>query len=427
MAINLIGTSNNQASDIRAVCEYIQARFGAVGFAAIEAGEQRRAFESLAIACGYPEGGTKAISDADLLALYGVCLRKPESGAQVADRIARKHLVSLDKSKAPSAPVAPSNALQMDYVTRDTFDKWSNHMDKAMQQERASIGRMMDTATSSIPSLISEALDKLAPVRIEVKTPQMVNSVSLGHVHYAMERIIRALGAGLNVYLHGPAGSGKTTAGRKCAEAFGVPFYTAAKVESEYLLLGFKDARGETVHTQFREAYEHGGVFLFDELDASAPGAVVALNMALANGICPFPDGNVTRHANFYCIAAGNTRLTGATRQYAGRSQLDAASVDRFYFIEFGYDEALETALAPNKLWARHVQAIRKAVADRGLDHLVTPRATLDGCKALEMGDTWEQAEDACIFKGLDPDTADQIRRAVGGGTADIAPMLRRA
>lgn len=383
---------------------------------------QRAGCETLASLCGVPVATMRQVSDADLVSLYSVARKKADSGPQVGARIARKYGASAADpaprvpTGGPSLPPAP-RAPVGDYVTRETFDAWAAAMQRAFDDQNgkasATLAGILPALREDVQAQVAAAIEALAPVRLEVKSPASAEPVALGHVHKAMPRIVRALGAGLNVYLHGPAGSGKTTAGRKCAEAFGVPFYTAAKVESEYLLLGFKDARGETVRTQFRDAYENGGVFLFDELDASAPGAVVALNMALANGICPFPDGNVKRHEKFYCIAAGNTKLTGATRQYAGRSQLDAASVDRFYFIEFGYDEALELALAPNKAWARHVQAVRAAFAARGIDHLVTPRATLDGCKALEAGDTWEEAEEACIFKGLDPDTVDQVRHAV--------------
>ena len=379
---------------------------------------QRAAGEALAILCGVPIAIVGQVSDADLVSLFSVARKKADSGPQVGARIARKYGASADPARVPTGgPSLPGYGTIPppvgDYVERAMFDAWAAAMQRAFDEQGDKANAALAAMPAQVRDAVSAAIEALAPVRLEVKSPASAEPVALGHVHKAMPRIVRALGAGLNVYLHGPAGSGKTTAGRKCAEAFGVPFYTAAKVESEYLLLGFKDARGETVRTQFRDAYENGGVFLFDELDASAPGAVVALNMALANGICPFPDGNVKRHEKFYCIAAGNTKLTGATRQYAGRSQLDAASVDRFYFIEFGYDEALELALAPNKAWARHVQAVRAAFAARGIDHLVTPRATLDGCKALEAGDTWEEAEEACIFKGLDPDTVDQVRHAV--------------
>lgn len=287
------------------------------------------------------------------------------------------------------------------------------------QEQRDLQKNLTDTlvkVTEALPEVVKahtlEALKALTPVTLHVVRQNEAPTV-LGTVHRKLAPLIKMLAAGVNVYLHGPAGSGKTTAGRQVAESFGLPFYFAAKVESEYMLLGFKDARGETVRTQFREAYEHGGVFLFDELDGSSPSAVVALNAALANGICPFPDGTISRHKDFKCIGAGNTKLSGASRQYVGRAQLDAASIDRFAFLEWGYDDALETALATDAKWCEFVQAARKAVADRGLPHLITPRATLDGCRLLEAGIEWDEVASAVVWKGLDAETVSQVLRSM--------------
>src|SRR6478609_865532 len=406
----------------------------------------RNTLETLAGMCGLSAAHQSDASFADLLALHRTVMVKPDSGYSVADRIARKLEAASGRGSPtvfdpiePTGPTTPQGGLP-DVLNGpakadlDSLKDWVRRLAEASkerheyQAERniefndriAKLAEGLDTMAMQIATDLADqitgavqtALDAMSPTNLVVKLP-MLEPTAVGLVHFATPRIIRALAGGLNVYLHGPAGSGKTTVGRKCAEAFSLKFYTAAKVESEYLLLGFKDAQGNTVRTQFREAYEHGGVFLFDEMDASSPGAIVALNMALANGMCPFPDGIVERHKDFKCLGAGNTTLTGANRQYVGRTQLDAASVDRFYFVEFPYDEVLETTLATNKDWCKHVQAIRHAVAERGLNHLVTPRATFDGCKALDIGDTWEEAEAACVFKGLDADTVEQIKRSL--------------
>jgi hypothetical protein len=136
------------------------------------------------------------------------------------------------------------------------------------------------------------------------------------------------------------------------------------------------------------------------------------MNMALANGECPFPDALVKMHKDFKCVGAGNTKLSGATRQYVAANQLDGSNVDRLAFVEFPYDEQLERALATDATWCRYVQNVRRVIAERGISHLVTPRATLSGCRALADGDTWEEAASAYVYKGLDADTAAQIERA---------------
>jgi cobaltochelatase CobS len=53
--------------------------------------------------------------------------------------------------------------------------------------------------------------------------------------------------------------------------------------------MGYMDAHGKLVRTLLREAYEHGGVFLLDEIDAGNPGVLTVLNALLANGQVGFP------------------------------------------------------------------------------------------------------------------------------------------
>ena len=50
----------------------------------------------------------------------------------------------------------------------------------------------------------------------------------------------------------------------------------------------------------------------------------------------------MVRGKNVAIIAAANTFGTGADLMYAGRNQLDAATLDRFYVVKMDYDEALE-------------------------------------------------------------------------------------
>ena len=111
--------------------------------------------------------------------------------------------------------------------------------------------------------------------------------------HSQLPEVAKAVGCECNVMLVGPAGSGKTTLAAQIAKMFDLPFYFNGALSSEYKLTGFMDANGKLVRTPFREAYEHGGVYLFDEIDGSMPDALLAFNAALSNGHADFPDGTV--------------------------------------------------------------------------------------------------------------------------------------
>lgn len=266
---------------------------------------------------------------------------------------------------------------------------------------------MVARFTELVPELVEDNLAKLSRIA-EIKIGEMPK-IKIDVAHTALPTIVTAVVAGCSPFLVGPAGSGKTSLAEQVAKVLGRPFYMAARVTSEYKLMGFRDAHGNTVRTQFREAYEHGGVFLFDEVDASDADALTAFNAALANGLGEFPDGLIRRHENFVAIAAGNTFGRGADRQYVGRNQLDAATLDRFQIFEVDYDEQLELDISGNTTWTRRVQAIRAAVAAEGVRHIVSPRASIMGAKLLAAGMEQRAVEEACIWKGLDDNNRSRV------------------
>jgi len=255
--------------------------------------------------------------------------------------------------------------------------------------------------TQLVPGMVADLLANHRPLMVQVND---MPPVDVGRAHHCFEDVLLMVVAGTSPFLVGPAGSGKTTLAEQIAKALDRKFYMAARVTSEFKLVGFIDAQGNCVRTQFREAYEHGGVFLFDEVDASDPDAMTAFNAALANGYADFPDGMVHRHPDICAIAAGNTFGRGADRQYVGRNQLDAATLDRFQIYEVDYDEELEVFLAGNEPWARYVQAVRAAAEEAKIRHVISPRASIAGAKLLAAGMSLTKVVQATIWKGMSTD-----------------------
>jgi hypothetical protein len=248
------------------------------------------------------------------------------------------------------------------------------------------------------------------PIRIEYKERHSgEHKQDLAHKDFA--RLLKAVSSGENVWLVGPAGTGKTTAAEQVAKVLGLEFHFNGALDSEHKLLGFVDAQGRIVSRPFRKAWTEGGVYLFDEVDASLPQALLAFNAALANGIVDFPDGAVRKHKDFVCIAGANTIGQGATVEYNGRYKPDAAFVDRFAMFKWEVDETLERTLALGKIadkelgnkWVDLVQKVRRKIASEGsVKHVVSPRASIGGCALLHAGFTWEEAIDSRLRKGLD-------------------------
>jgi len=285
----------------------------------------------------------------------------------------------------------------------------------------AQVAAQVEAALASRPAVDPAEVARIAReavhvVTVQVQRPGEAPRVVEGLHHTRFPRLLELLSAGLHVYLYGPAGTGKSSAAKNAAGALGLSFGSTGKVESKYDLVGFRDAHGRVVRTAFREVWEHGGLFLLDEMDRSDPSAVLALNNGLATGLLDFPDATVAKHPSTVIVAGGNTRLSGGDRNYTGAVAQDASVADRFAFLSWGYDERLERALAGEDMldWVLFVQAVRKAAAKLRIDVLATPRASISGAALLRRGDRREDVEDETLWKGLDPTMVAKIKAEVG-------------
>lgn len=283
---------------------------------------------------------------------------------------------------------------------------------------RAIVGDAIGKAMADIEKRLSEAsaANSVHVNVVELKQGDLPPA-SLGMQHEKLPLLLKVCNARLrdghrlNAWLAGPAGTGKTTAAKTVSAALGLPFYFNGAVDSPYKLTGFIDAQGRVVRTPFRDAWENGGVYLFDEVDASAPGAILEFNAALANGVAAFPDKIIPRHPDCIVIAGANTTGLGASLEYVGRMKQDAAFLDRFVVIEWPLDEALEDALCANKDWTKRVRDVRSKVKARGVKGaLVTPRATIYGEALLSAGIDQSTVEALTLRKGMSADQWSQIQ-----------------
>lgn len=228
-----------------------------------------------------------------------------------------------------------------------------------------------------------------------------------GIVHREFDKLLKTVASGLSVLMVGPAGTGKSHSAETIANALGLNFYaiSVGQQTSKSDLIGYMSANGNYVRTQFREAYENGGVFLLDEMDAGNSNVLILLNSALSNGQMAFPDKMVKRHPDFRMIGTANTYGYGASRQYVGRNQIDAATLDRFVTIDWDIDEQVERSLAvgsEGERWYQVVKAVRdRAVGEMNLRVVISPRATQRGSIMLAAGIPFHQVLDSALLAAV--------------------------
>jgi hypothetical protein len=162
-------------------------------------------------------------------------------------------------------------------------------------------------------------------------------------------------------------------------------------------------------------------------LTQANPNVLLVLNAAIENGIMSFPDGMQRRHEHFRLGVGANTVGLGADAQYSGRTQLDAAFRNRFYFLAWEYDEKMELKWSgeDQKDWVMYVQAIRAAQQSMGKSAprvVVSPRASIRGARRLRSGmvsnnvDGYQKLAAALIWQGCHEDDRNKIMAQMAKG-----------
>lgn len=272
-----------------------------------------------------------------------------------------------ENGKAPKAPKAEPKAAapKVSAPKVTAADEAAENLKNALSAFIGKQEAVLDEATVDriVTEKVNAAIKAIKPATIEVKIAGDVRPMQGTTPHYMLADVLTDLVNGFNVYLYGPAGTGKTVLAKQAAEALGVPFYFTSKIDEVFQLTGFIDANSHYNETELYRCMQTGGVFLFDEIDASAPEATTAFNTLLANGFMDFPTGKVKKPENMYIIGAGNTNGLGGNSMYNTRQSMDESTRNRFVFEEIGYDPAIEKAIGESfedkKLGADAVDVVR--------------------------------------------------------------------
>ena len=265
-----------------------------------------------------------------------------------------------------------------------------------------------------VRQIVKQEMDGFAKITVTIHDVQANTTVDLEGIHHkSFPTLLKAVqtkvgGFGVNIWIKGPAGSGKTKACENAAAALKLEYGFHGAMSMAHELMGFVDANGHYHETVFVRLFQNGGLCLLDELDSGENQALLALNAALANGMMSLPTGKIVkRHPNFVCIGAGNTNGQGATAEYVGRNKLDAAFLNRFPIkMTWDYDETLEAAISGNPAWAAHIFKARAKAQAKGIKVLITPRHTQAGAALIAAGFTEKEAAELTYLADMTPDQA---------------------
>jgi len=186
------------------------------------------------------------------------------------------------------------------------------------------------------------------------------------------------------VLLTGPAGTGKTTMAMHIAKSLDLEFFSMSMTKQTTVnaIIGFISINGTYIPSQFRQAFEHGGLFLLDEIDASDPNTILCLN-TIENGYVAFPDKVVNKHKDFRLMATANPSTEQSI--YTGRSKLDRATIDRFFEVTIDVDRNLEISLA-SKDDVDDITVARDIMESNGYTQTLSTRDLIRYSKIKKLG-----------------------------------------
>lgn len=276
----------------------------------------------------------------------------------------------------------------------------------------------VDKVIAGVLPRVIEAMEARSPRRIEIEVKHVDGSVKVikADTHCQFQHLMRAATRRLEdgyvpgIFLKGERSSGKTTGCKQLAEALKLKWHFNGAISFPHEMLGFIDGNGKYHRTPFREAYEHGGVYTFDEVDRSEPVALLAVNPHLSNGVATFPDKQIKRHKDCIITATGNTWGLGADAEYSGATKLDGAFLSRFPIkINWDIDTELEKKIVPNAEWLARIHKARMNARTCGLKVTIDTRAAQAGLALIGAGYTPDEAALMTYLADLRPEQRRQV------------------
>lgn len=228
----------------------------------------------------------------------------------------------------------------------------------------------------------------------------------------------------VSALLMGPAGVGKTYSVKDMAKRLGAEVFviTAGQRPSDYL--GYRDAHGKYLASPMVEAIwyaqEHPDqlvVILYDELDMTpADVSGVLFSLFASRDLENLMTGKVNCPKNLALFAAMNTMGDGANDDFAGRTPVDKAMLDRFAFPYCAmFEEATARRLCKDDDLVDLILDWNQSCVSSGLTKAVLSYRTMNGFKMAKKAGFSLRYAIGKITMGQTRDTLDTIWSGMAG------------
>ena len=259
----------------------------------------------------------------------------------------------------PSPQQTTTSGSLEDMLANKVAEKLGDDIYNRTEKIQGDLIEAFSEQTDELSKKVDKKINSLQrPVTVYIDDVKVDNVPGLKHKQFPF--VLECLKLFKRVWLCGPSGTGKSYLVEQCARALG---FSTDQGNYEYLkgsagvteshMTGRMTFDGTFIDGSVSRSFREGSFLCLDEFDGFDSNAGLVFNSVFDNqGVLATPNDKenpfVTKDKNFHVAIASNTWGDGNDFDYAGRGQLDGATLDRMQSVKVyvDYDKNVERALA---------------------------------------------------------------------------------
>ena len=301
-------------------------------------------------------------------------------------------------------PSAASGSLE-DMLADKVAEKLGDGIFDRVSKVETDLINAFGNETDKLAEKVDRKINSLQrPIKVYIDDVEVKETSGLKHKQFPF--VLECLKLFKRVWLCGPSGTGKSHLIEQCARALG---FSTNQNNYEYLkgsagvteshMTGRMTFDGTFIDGSVSRAFRDGSFLCLDEFDGFDANAGLVFNSVLDNqGILATPNDKenpfAKKHDDFHVAVASNTWGDGNDFEFAGRGQLDLATLDRLQAVKVfvDYDKNIERALSGDySNMAECLWSLRKRCNENHVRRTISTRLFIDGQRWMLAGKTNKQ------------------------------------
>lgn len=295
--------------------------------------------------------------------------------------------------------------------TEDEVKLTGKEAAKKLDEKLKGLGTILNQKTvDQIKGLVAQAIKDAS------KLPEYVTK-GTGYIKPDIfDKIVAMIKGGVQVFLNGDAGCGKSRLFEEVAKVLEIPFYTFSmsggmRYSQVFGSIKISNGSSEFQEGELLKAIQKPGLVFIDEILGADPDVNLGLNPITEQNIRAIetPKGTIRVHKDCIICAAANTTGRQFDKQYTGAKRADDSLLDRFVTVHMGYDEKVERTIIKNsgieqptgEYFLSNLKKLREAVRQQAIAFSPSTRRLINCIKVYKSGLKKEESFEYTFLSSL--------------------------